>query len=105
VTLTPNTLRVVAPPVITGGSAPTKEQLMPVSRTGARSKEALLMPLSPRERLLVCAMADTLEIFRPRAEHEPGTMSPEERRALLGLMVAFEDATGCKYTDARWNAT
>lgn len=96
------TLRVVQPPLITGGP-PTAGQLMPVASRGERSKEALLLPLTMRERVLVCAIVDVLRALQPRAERDGG-LEVYEKRALLGLMVAFETATGCTYTDARWDA-
>jgi hypothetical protein len=93
-------LRVVAPPSVTG----VPWEMAPGSTVG---REALLAPLSMRERALVCAVAECLAQFRSRAEstdEEGGLYQLDycEKQGLLGLMVAFEDATGCKYSEAEW---
>jgi hypothetical protein len=102
-------LRVVPPPTVTGILG--KDGHMPVA-AGARTKRALLEPLTMREQVLVCAVADALGALRVRAEMEapeptPGIIGfpllPNEKQALLGLLVAFKDTTGCAWTDAEWN--
>lgn len=98
-------LRVVPPPSVLDG----REGVMPVAK-GATSKAALLEPLSMRERVMTCAIADALQALRGRAEIEvledPALAAvmfdPAEKQGLLGLLVAFEDATGCKWVDAKW---
>jgi hypothetical protein len=100
-------LRVVPPPQVTGILG--KDGHMPVA-AGARTKRALLEPLTMREQVLVCAVADTLGALRERAElgyyDGPGwdhMLTPQEKQSLLGLLVAFKDTTGCAWTDAEWN--
>lgn len=94
-------MRVVPPPEIGGRPWEMAE--------GKTAREEILEPLSMRERALVCAVADTLSAFKVRAEYEGEPSSGglyaleyAEKNALLGLLVTFEDATGCKFSEARW---
>lgn len=59
--------------------------------------------------MLVCAVAEALTALRERAEYEGHGdreyafgLRREEKAGLLGLLVAFKDATGCAWTDASW---
>ena len=98
----PVPLRVVPPPVVAmtpGTNAPK----------GTTDRAALLEPLTMRERVLVCAVADALTAFQERAAplaatliSTPTPFSDAERQSLLMLLVAFKDATGCAWTDAVW---
>lgn len=86
-------LRVVEQPRVSG---------VPWERAGGgeKGREALLAPLSMRERALVCAIVACLQSLQGRAEGSD--LSKSEKAGLLGLMVAFEDATGCKFSEAVW---
>ena len=87
---TPVPLRVVPPPVVAmtpGTNAPK----------GTTDRAALLEPLTMRERVLVCAIADALAAFQFTED-----LPSFERQGLLTLLVAFKDATGCAWTDAVW---
>lgn len=90
----PVPLRVVPPPLVSnapGVNAPK----------GTKDKEGLLGPLTMRERAMVCAIWNALAAFQYNAEG--GDMNHGERQGLLGLLVAFKDATGCAWTDAVWS--
>lgn len=101
----PVPLRIVAPAMVamtTGVNAPP----------GTTSREALLEPLTMREKALVCAVAEALLALRVRAEAENSEsvtwadgflFTPAEKQGILGLLVAFKDATGCKWVDAVWD--
>jgi hypothetical protein len=101
----PVPLRVVPPPTITGGPGPT-------AQPGTTSRAALLEPLSMREKALVCAVAEALTALRKRAEAvapendggfvNPYFFDPAEKYGILNLLVAFKDATGCRWVDANW---
>lgn len=102
----PVPLRIVPPPDITGVPWSVAE--------GTRTKKGLLGPLNPREQILVCAIAEALGALQDRAEKtlsdfperrlEAGfyLFRPEEKESILGLLVAFKDATGCAWVDADW---
>ena len=102
----PVPLRVVPAPTVTG----TPGENAPA---GTRTKAGLLGPLTMREKALVCAVADALGTLRERAERASGgalafvlapfELTANEKQGLLGLLVAFKDATGCAWTEAEWS--
>ena len=97
----PVPLRVVPAPTVTG----TPGENAPA---GTRTKAGLLGPLTMREKALVCAVADALGALQERAERASGgalafELTANEKQGLLGLLVAFKDATGCAWTEAEWS--
>lgn len=75
-----------------------------------QSRGEILEPLGDRERMLVCSIATALEALRERAEaaddgtdlHHIFALSADEKQAVLGLLVAFKDATGVTWHSAPW---
>lgn len=71
-----------------------------------QSRGEILEPLGDRERMLVCSIATALEEFRARAESSDYehnyALDYSEKQAVLGLLVAFKDATGVDWRSAPW---
>lgn len=72
-----------------GGLAPLE-----VARKDVRTREELLLPLGPKERMLVVGIAEALKILEPEGV--------ELREAAVPLLAAFRGATGVPYTEASW---